>query len=314
MDAWRRSLKIILTSTKLKKQFIFGDNYLSGNTDLNIDVSVNKYMSSLKDSAVVQIDNVTYNEITQIVMGEFFDIDIFCGYQQLTNKIFSGGVFYISNKLNADKTNTMIIICTSKLVAKYGQQRLNLTLNSGINMYAAINFICRRAGIPNSNVSTQFKKDFISEVINVNSTATSWLDQLCQSNSTFIQNADAILDQTFSIFDAAKSNSRIIKLTPENILLTAGYPRLTTEGLRVTLLPTFNFMCGDVIQIDNEIIDISISSQDEVVNNYAAYFSQKGQYMIYEMNYHLCNRNSDFSLTLQCKNRDRISDYVGGAS
>lgn len=313
MEAWMRALTITLTSTKLRKQFTFGANYAKNKPDLNIDVSVNKYMSSLKDQAIIRIDNLTYNEMTQIIMGEFFDVDIWTGYRNAAvNKIFSGGVFYISNQLNSDRTHTAIIICTSKMVAKFGQSRLNLTLNSGINIYSAINFICRRAGMPNSNISTQFKKQFLDEVMNVNDTATSWLDKLCNNNKTYIQNADAITGQTFSIFDAAKSNSRVIKLRPENILLSGGYPRLTSEGLKLTLLPTFNFMCGDTIQIDNSIIDVSVGSKDEVSKNYPAYFSQKGQYMIYEMQYHLCNRSSAFTLQLKCKNRDRISAYVGG--
>lgn len=313
MEAWMRALTITLTSTKLRKQFTFGANYAKNKPDLNIDVSVNKYMSSLKDQAIIRIDNLTYNEMTQIIMGEFFDVDIWTGYRNAAvNKIFSGGVFYISNQLNSDRTHTAIIICTSKMVAKFGQSKLNLTLNSGINIYSAINFICRRAGMPNSNISTQFKKQFLDDVMNVNDTATSWLDKLCNDNITYIQNADAITGQTFSIFDAAKSNSRVIKLRPENILLSGGYPRLTSEGLKLTLLPTFNFMCGDTIQIDNSIIDVSVGSKDEVRKNYPAYFSQKGQYMIYEMQYHLCNRSSAFTLQLKCKNRDRISAYVGG--
>lgn len=313
MEAWMRVLTVTLTSTKLKKQFTFGANYTKGKDDLNIDVTIHKYMSSMKDEAVVKIDNLTYNEITQLMMGEFYDIDIYTGYRKANiDKVFSGGVFYMSNKLNANKTNTLIIICTSKLVAKYGQNRLNLTLNSGINLYSAINFICRRAGIPNSNVSTQLKKEFLDEVIQINDTATSWLDKLCSSHTNLIPNADATLGQTFSIFDANRSNNRCIKLTPNNILLTGGYPRLTSEGLDLTILPSFNFMCGDTIQIDNSIIDVSVSTKSEVAHNYAAYFSQKGQYMIYQMVYRLQNRGSDFTLRLMCKNRDRISAYVGG--
>ena len=313
MEAWMRALTITLTSTKIKKQMTFGANYVQNRPDLNIDVTVNKYMSSLKDSAVIQIDNLTYNEITQIILGEFYDVDIWCGYRNAAvNKIFSGGVFYISNRLNPDRTHTAIIICTSKMVAKFGKNRLNLTLNSGINLYAAINFICRRAGMTDANISTQLKKQFLDEVMNVNDNVSSWLDKICKTNTNLIPNADSITGQTFSIFDAVKSNSRVIKLTPGNILLTGGYPRLTTDGLKLTLLPTFNFMCGDVVQIDNSIIDISVSTRDEVMKNYASYFSAKGQYMIFEMSYHLCNRNKEFTLALQCKNRDRISAYVGG--
>ena len=118
----------------------------------------------------------------------------------------------------------------------------------------------------------------------INDTPGTWIDKLCAKNTNFISSSDSITNQTFSIFDAAKSNARVIKLDANNIVLTGGYPRLTSDGLELTILPTFNFMCGDVIKIDNSIVDISVNSRDEISQNYAAYFSQKGEYMIYEMN------------------------------
>lgn len=313
MEAWMRVLTVNLTSSKLKKQMTFGANHTKGQMDLSIDVRISKYMSSLKDEAIVKISNLTQSEVTQIITGEFYDVDIFCGYRNANiAKIFSGGIFYITNQLNADRTNTVIMICTSRLVAKYGQNRINLTLNSGINLYSAIKFICRRAGIQDSNVSTQLKKDFINEVMSVNDSASSWLDLLANQNTQLITNSDSIFNQTFSIFDAAKSNNRCIKLNPDVIIVTGGFPRLTNNGLNITILPTFAFMCGDTIQIDNSIIDVSVSEKRDVSKNYGAYFSKYGQYMIFEMVYHLQNRGSEFTLQLNCKSRDRISAYVGG--
>lgn len=313
MEAWMRVLTINLRSNKLKKQFTFGANHTLGQEDLNIDVTISKSMNTLKDEAIVKIDNLTQSEITQLIMGEFYDVSIFAGYRNgNVNKIFDGGVYYISNKLNADKSSTCIIICTSKLVAKYGQSRINLTLNSGINLYSAIKFICRRGGVPDSNVSTQLKKDFIDKVITVNADTANWLDKLVSQNNQLIVNSDSILGNSFSIFDAAKSNNRVIRLNPENIILTGGYPRLTNEGLNLTILPTFNFMCGDTIQIDNAIVDVSVSNKSQVSKNYGAFFSQYGQYMVFEIKYHLQNRGSDFTLEMLCKSRDRISNYIGG--
>lgn len=310
--AWMRVLTVILTSKDFKKSFSFGSNYTKGKEDLAINCTVTKYMSTLKDRAIIEIDNLTQNEITQIIMGKFYDVQIWAGYQKGNiNKIFSGGVLYISNRLNADKTTTIVILCASDLVAKYGQNRINLTLNSGINLYSAIEFICRRAGVPNSNVSTQFKKKFLEEVMNVNDTSASWLDKLCSQNTSYITNSDSVLENTFSIFDANESNARVINLNNSNILLSGGYPRLTNEGLNLNLLPTFNFVCGDIIKIDNSILDISVSSESEISKNYGAYFSQKGEYMITEMKYTLQNRGQVFDLELKCKNRDRISSYVG---
>lgn len=310
MKAWKRVLNVKLTSQTLHKTISFGE---SKNTNLSIHCTVRKYMSSLKDTAIIKIQNLTYAEVVRLVSGNFFDIQIFAGYESANvNKIFDGGVLYISNQLNADRTNTVIILAASQLVAKYGQKRLKLTLNSGINLYSAINFICRRAGMPNSNVSTQFKKEFLEEVLTLNETAGSWLDILCSTNTSYITNSDSILEQTFSIFDANKSNSRVIKLDNNNISLVGGYPRLTSSGVQLNLLPSFNFMCGDVIQIDNSILDISTTDTNSAFVNYGSYFSEKGQYMIYEMTYDLSNRSASFNLNLHCKNRDRISSYIGG--
>ena len=311
--AWMRVLNVIFTSRKLKKSFSFGSNYLNRKDDLGISCKISKYMSALKDTATITISNLTYNEITQLVMGEFYDVEIWAGYQKgNVNKVFSGGVLYISNQLNSDKTHKAIILCASQLVARFGQSRLNLSLNSGINMYSAIEFICRRAGIRDSNVSTQFKKQFLKEVLTVNDSPASWIDRICQSNKSYITNSDSILEHTFSIFDANLSNGRIIKLKNSDILLTGGYPRLTSQGLNLSLLPTFNFICGDTIEIDNSIIDISITTNNEVTENKAAYFNQLGLYMIMEMEYNLNNRSQTFDLKLKCKNRDFVSNYVGG--
>lgn len=313
MKAWNRILTVVLSSDKLGKSFSYGTNYLKGKDDLGINVTLNKFMSTLKDTGIIEINNLTYSEISQIIIGQFYNVQVWCGYKSATvNKIFDGGVLYISNRLNSDKTHTAVILVGSQLVARYGQSRINLTLNSGINLYSAIEFICRRAGIKDSNVSTQFKKKFIQEVMNVNDSVGSWLDKLCENNHNYITNSDKILENTLSIFDAALSNSRVIPLDKSDILLTGGYPRLTNEGLSLTLLPTFNFTCGDVIKIDNNILNVYTSNKEEIKKNYGAYFNAKGEYMITEMTYKLNNRSQTFNLELKCKNRDRISSYVGG--
>lgn len=310
MIAWMRVLYIVLTSKRLKKALTIGKDV--SNQNLNIDVVCHKYMSTLKDEAIIKISNLTQSEVVQIMLGEFYDVDIYCGYKNgNVTKIFSGGILHLNNKLNSSRTNTLIILCGSQLVANHAQKKLNFTLNSGINLYSAIEFICRRSGIPNSNVSPQLKKTFLTQVMNVNSTPAIWFDNLTKDNDMLISNADGILNSYYSIFDANKSNARVINLNKSNISLTNGYPRLTSEGLDITLLPTFNFVCGDVIKVDNSILDISKSSRSSLTKNYASQFSDKGEYMIFEMHYSLQNRGSNFSLNLQCKNRDRISAYIG---
>lgn len=317
-QAWIRLLEVHLVSTKLKRKFVFGRREsLDGSLreQLNIDVIGYKYMSSLKDSCTIRIDNLTYTEVVSIIKGQYYDVEVKCGYRSSGLKtIFKGGVLYISNSLNSDKTNTIIILCASQMIAKYGQSRLNLSLNSGINLYSAINFACKKAGIKNANISSQFKKKFLQDTTNVDNTIASWLDKLAQENESYIVNSDSIADSTFSIFDATLSNQRVIKLKNDFIDLVGGYPQLTNQGLSLSIMPTFSFLCGDVIEIDNSLISLPVQDKSELSKNYGYFLDKDGQYMIIEQSFHLQNRGASFSITLSCKARNLISKLSGGVS
>ena len=309
--AWIRRLKVTLTSTKFKKQIVFGENHLRNEDDLYIEVNGYKYLSTLKDECVVKIKNLTLSEVVQIIDGQFYDVKIEAGYKSTgLNTIFDGGVLYISNEVDDRKSNTIIILCASKLIAKYGQNRLNLTMNSGINMYAAINFICKRAGIPKTNVSTQLKKQMLENITNVDNTVGSFLDKLCSDNASYISNSDANSSDILTIFDSKNANRRVIKLKADNMILQS-YPRLTVEGVNIVVMPTFNFMCGDVIKIDNSLIQIPVQSKEELSKNYGYYLDDEGFYMIFQMEYHLQNKGHNFSLQLNCKARNLVSNFLG---
>lgn len=313
MYAWMRRLEVILTSTKRKKKLVFGANRFIDGDDLSIDVHGFKYMSTLKDECIVKINNLTYHEVLQIIHGEFYDVEVKAGYESTSvNTIFKGGVLYISNDVNDRKTNTVIILCASQLVAKYGQKRLNLSLNSGVNMYSALRFICKQASIPSSdvNVSSQFKKKFLQELTTIDNTAASYIDKLCKDNSAYISNADSITGGIVSLFDAAKSNNRIIDLNKDNIILQ-NYPHLNTDGVDLSVMPTFNFMCGDVVKIDNSIIQIPVNDKSEISKNYGYFLDKDGMYMIYQMEYTLQNRGPSFQLAMLCKSRSLISKLAG---
>lgn len=311
--AWMRILTVTFTSNKLKKKLVFGENYLQNKEDLSIEVSGYKYMSTLKDSCTIKIKNLSYLEIVQLIKGEYYDVEVKAGYRSTgAQTVFKGGVLYISNSLGDRKTTTAIILCASNLVAKYGQSRLNLSLNSGINMYSALNFICRRAGIPNTNISTQFKKQFITEIANINDTAASWIDKLSDSNQNYITNSDEITNGFVSIYDASKSNARIIKLNSNNIQLIGGYPKLNKDGLSITITPLLSLMCGDVIKIDNSLIDISVTNNTEVSKNYGYYLDEDGLYTVYQIEYQLQNRGENFYYNIIGKSRSLISNITGG--
>ena len=298
--SWMRRLEVTLTSTKTKQKMTFG----KGADYLGVDVKLYKYMSPLGDNCVIKIMNLTYGEIVRIIKDEFYNVEIKCGYEQGKGKglrtVFKGGVIYISNDLNDNKTNIVNILCASELVARFAQRRINLSLNSGINLYSALKFICERAGIPNSNISTTLKTKFLTEILSVDDTPANWVQKIVDQMPSLASNADSTSNSLLSVYDASKTRN-FIELTNDMINLSGGFPRLTSDGLDLTLMPTINFVCGDVIKIDNSLINISASSTQEANSNYGNYLDADGCYTIYSATYSLQNRGNQFNVELLCK-------------
>lgn len=313
MDSWMRVLEVRLRSKYGRQELIFGDQWKKGKVDLNIQVTGHKYMSSLKDSCTIKISNLTYNEIVQIVDGKFYDVEVIAGYRNGNQTtFFKGGVLYISNSLDDTKTNTVYILCASELVAKYGQSRINLTLNSGINLYSAISYLLRLSGVKDSNISQEFKRKMLIDSTVIENTSAEWLNKLVESHQTYIVNSDSSTGGSVTLFDISKSYSRLIYLKKENIALIGGYPQLTNDGLRMTVLPQISFKCGDTIKIDNSLISVPTKSQTEVEQNYGYYLDKDGLYTIYEIDFNLTNRNSDFSVNILARSKNLMSNITSG--
>lgn len=314
--AWMRVLRITLTTkspgeTGKNRQLVFEDN--ANNVGFSVSVSGNKYMSTLKDHCTVKISNLSYVEIIQIISGQYYNIKIECGYKSSAiQPIFDGGVMHVSNLRESVDTNTVTFLCASHLVASYGQRRINLSFNSGINLYSAINFVCKVGGVPNPNISTQFKKEFLEEITNAsNQTAADWLNDNASKKGSFITNSDCIGNSFMTVFDASKSNARVIPINNDTLIFTNGFPKLTTSGLVFSVMPTFAFQCGDTIVIDNSIIQIDATTQSDATKNLGGLLDKNEQYMIYEIHYMLENRGQNFFLEINAKTRSRISAYLG---
>lgn len=313
LKAWKRALEVVLTSKSLKKKVSFGTG---SSSNLEIDVTGTKYLGALKDNFVVSITNLTYKEIIELIEGQFYDVEIRAGYESCgTRTIFKGGVLYISNALDSDRSNSVIILCANSMVAKVFQKRMSLTLNSGINMYAALTFVCKRAGLPTSNISEEFKNRVVRESLSVDGTIGSFLDLFADSNNYLIT-SDGTLGSSVNLWDPRRTDNRFIRIDSSNVILTSGYPTLTSDGLTLTVMPTFNFLCGDTIQIDNSLLDISVNNISSGTATPPSYFIDKeGKYMIYELSYALQNRGSSFSIEIMGKARslyNKILSLYGG--
>lgn len=315
--AWIRDLRVILTSkNKNEKKMLamtFGNQWEKGKEDVHIHVSGQKFLSALQDSFTVEIDNLTYNEIIFLTANQYFKIEIQAGYRNRgTPTIFKGEVMYISMELTSNKTHKAIILCASRLIALFGQSRMNLTLSSGINMYSALDFIRRRAGVGGnaSLIDESLKNRIIQETTSVNSTLQSWLKTFTDKNNMVV-NTDSSEGVDLTLFNPYKRNPRMINLTGKHATFTGGYPKVRSDGIQFSIMPTFNFLPGDVIKIDNSIIDISATSSDDFLK--AIWLNQDGKYMIYQLSYELDNRSNAYTITVYAKNRDIYTNVIKNA-
>lgn len=309
---WMRQLQVILTSSSLKKRLVFGGNTEIGKDDLSISVTGTKYLSALKDAFTVKISNLTYAEICELINGKYYDVEIKAGYRTSgMHTIFKGGVLYISNVFGDRKTNECIIFCAAQMIAKFGQNRLNLTLNSGINMKAAIEFVSRRAGIQNTNINDDLAKKILNSSETISTTIGNYLTSLCDSNN-YIINSDESYGSAYNIINPYRTDARLIKLDASTIILTGGSPSLTSEGMMLTLMPTFNFVCGDTVIVDNSILDIGITNASDWTKNYGFYLDKDGKYIVYQIDYSLENRGSNFEIKMLCKSKSLFSSLALG--
>ena len=310
-----RYLEVVLKSTLLKKQYSIKTNYDKNkiqNDSLDINIKGSKYLSSLKDNVTISIKNLTYKEILNIIDGQYYDVEIKCGYRDSNIfTIFKGSVLYVSNRYDSVKSNTVIILATSNMIAKFGQSKLNLNLNSGINMYNAIEFICRRAGINNSYIDDDFKNKILREVTECSGDIGSWLDKFTSSNNLVVS-SDSSNTLDMSIFNPVRKDSRLIKLNRDTICVEEGYPTISSNGVSFTCLPSFNFTPGDTIQIDNSLIDMSVSSKNEVYENKSFYLDSNGRYVIFQIDFILQNRGTSFNVNIQARSKSMMNNMIEG--
>lgn len=320
---WMRSLKIELISIINNQKIVLGDpattsqsrKYAYGipqptNDDaLTIKVQGSKYAAGNKDKGVVSIYNLTYETINKIILGQFYKINIYCGYKSLGEPmpIFSGSVAYVSKKIYSNHDTECYLIYASDLVARYSQNRMNLTLNSSINLFASINYMLNHQGVYGYHIDENLKNAFVKEVTSLYNTTSTILD-----SSTLSQEGNYIIstDGTDgSVVDVTTiKGKRVIEVNSETIPIGSGNPTVSSEGLTIELLPVCNFKVGDILHIDNSLIDVSITNAESVFSTFNTnYMDTNGFYMIIEMNYTLENRGDTFKYHIKARALDIIS-------
>lgn len=308
MDAWKRILKIELTSYTLGQQIVLGGKETD---NLYINVNGSKYPALLKDGGVITVKNLPYSTIVKIIVGRFYKIRIIAGYEGSDPKnkgqgmtIFDGSVSFISNKINPTRDSECYINFASDVVAMYSQNRMNLALNSSINLYSAFEYICTRSGMRSVHIDPELKKTFLNEAKAYYASASTILNSQALQGGEYTLSSDGSEGTVIDV--TTRKGKRLIALNSRDIPFL-NQPTVSSEGLSFTILPIFSFKIGDIVQMDNSIIDIS-SAAAEAKNVFNSnYMDTNGQYMIIKIDYQLQNRDHNFQFKIQARALDIIS-------
>lgn len=306
---WIRILLVKFTSRKTQKVITFGETEdENGNSvdPLTIRITGHKYMSALSDSFTIEIENLTWAEIIELVRKEYLDVEIIAGYKNTgVRTIFKGGVLYFSNDLGDRKTTKLIAICGSEIASRFSSSYINLSLKSGINMYSAIKFICDRGGVPNSNISKSLKNRQLQSIFAQNSGVATWSDYFAKSQKSLIVNTDGSSGSQINVFDIALDGPRYtFPISADNMTLIGDYPKLTSAGVSFDTLPTIGIRPGDAVRLDNSLINLARSSIDSGDYALGYYLDEDMTYLVFELNYNLCNRDGEFSIGVQAMSRN----------
>ena len=305
-----RVLEVYFYSDDNNRGISFGTNWRKDKSKIGDEVSISitgtKYLSPMKDNFTITISNLTYNEILYLIEAKMYRVVIKAGYRNGNIvDIFNGYVIYVSNYQEDRTTNKVVILCGNKVVAEYGQKKLNLSINSGINMYSALKFVLRRGGITNPHIDPTFKNRILQDMVSVeNQQVGQRVESFCNTYN-FASDGDSLNGGDLSIMSPSKTTKRLIKLTSDRCILVNGYPKLTSEGIMMTILPTFDISTLNTIQIDNSILNMSVSSYSSAADlNITHFLDPEGYYIVYQLSYNLSNRERMFNITLNAKSKN----------
>lgn len=303
----------------LPKKNIQGIDKTSNGNNFSISIRGSKYIALTKDKGTVSVWNLEPDTIALIMAAKLYRIEIKVGYKSCDSliTIAKGEVSYISQKIHSKHDVETYISFASEWVAAWSQSRINFQANSGVNIYAMLEYMMYNKSGVYAKISPSLKKKVLSEVLAANGTRSTIIEQALETQGTAYQLVtDGSLDSNvISVTDL--SEKRVIKIDPNMIMIQGGNPTISSEGLAMKLFPVMNLIPGDILQIDNGILDMStgVSSADTVASSFpTSYVDDNGCYMIQEIHYVFQNRGKDFYLDCKALALNRFKQITGLAT
>ena len=274
-----------------------------------ITVDGTKNLALNADSGVIRINNLSYDTLALIMALKLYRITINVGYRSNDTlmTVARGEVSYIQQKIRSRRDTETYISFASELVAGWSQSRINFSMRSGTNMYDMFYrmFIQQGAAADSIEIDKRLRNVVASNILTASGKSTSIIgDMLNRQNiSGVLATADSSRDATGKIISIANiAEKRVIPINKNFINIANGNPTVTQDGLDIELFPVFNLVPGDIIQIDNRLIDTSSGTTS--ATGYQStfnpnYINPDGYYVLKQINYTFENRGQTF--LFRCK-------------
>ena len=287
---------------------------------LSIVVKGTKTLASVGDSATINIYNLPMVTLLKLIQGKYTQsIKIYCGYYNTNKiKIFDGGVSYLEEGKSDKNTSVLKLQCANRLISDKLQTRLSLSLNSGINMYRAIEEITQAFGVSGQiEIDEYLKEDELKGALSKYATLRDWIEAVISSSS---KNRDyAVTSDAKSgiatVMGYRKMGSGDTYVINTNSVNLQSFPTISSDGLSITLSPIYNMTPGDIISIDNTTSSLisALDSENTYMGN-QKYLDKDGLYNIREMTYSLNNRSDSFEVEVLAISRSLLQTVMKGDS
>lgn len=305
---FKRQLTIRLRSSSLAREMTFrGDP-----ERLAIFVEGDKYLYGKQDMFTVEIKNIPYDKVLEILSGAYVEILISAGYESVAlNALFKGQVIQVSHVYEDRTTQKVTFFCVNNFSGLFGS-KLSISMKSGINMYAALDYLIRKGGCTDFTIDESLKEKILQGDFSSEGTLRTLIQELCDTVGANVSSGENDGESIISVWGSGRSGMKVY-LTPENGGIINGRPTLSTNGLSLTSLPVMHLKCGDIVVIDNAWLNYDVGSSVEtaIKSNVGFYANADGEYVITSLHYSLStNADAAFRIGVNAVSKSLISSLT----
>lgn len=268
--------------------------------------------TGIADGGTITVTNMEPDVLALIIAAKLYKVEIKFGYKSSGSLITfaKGEIAFITQKPFARHDTYTYITYAPESIAKMKQGTIGFFANSGVNMWSILNYLTDNTKCA---ISPNLTRLALNQAQYFSGTASNIIEQLCKNANTIVS-SDSSIGNVLTISNI--DEKRVIDVNPASVIIKNGNPTLTSAGLQIGFYPLFNFVPGDILHIDNGLIDISQGLMDfnSVINASdlnSAYIDVNGEYMIQKISYTFENKGEAAEINCLCRAVSALQNLSG---